>query len=189
MIVQNNFTVSENFLPHHVCDDIIKLAKKKNLIEGVVGNELDKKIRDSRIVWLDDVWIYDWITPFVKEININLNWNFNLLYPEQIQFTTYKQNQFYGWHQDTIPKSDGEQRKISVVIPLSNSEDYEGGDLEFFDSMIQPESKQEKIIKDEKLRGKGNAVVFPSYVYHRVSKVMKGERLSIVIWYVGEKWK
>ena len=46
-----------------------------------------------------------------------------------------------------------------------------------------------KIIKLEKLRIKGSAIIFPSYIYHQVTPVTKGERLSIVIWFNGEKWR
>jgi hypothetical protein len=189
MIVTNNVIVSENLLPHHVCDEIVKLARSHQQIEGVVANGLDKTIRDSRIVWLTDMWIYDWITPFITQSNIDLGWNFNIQFPENIQFTTYKKNQFYGWHQDSYNNPTESQRKVSVVIPLCDGSEYSGGDLEFIDPVVSPESKKEKLIQDERFRVKGNGVIFPSYVFHRVNKVTEGERLSIVIWYNGEIWK
>jgi PKHD-type hydroxylase len=99
--------------------------------------------------------------------------------------------QFYGWHQDVYENlPNGLQRKISVVIPLVDSNEYEGGDLQFYNPMENPNKSQEdKIIKLEKLRIKGSAIIFPSYIYHQVTPVTKGERLSIVIWFNGEKWK
>jgi len=192
MIVSQNFIINENYLPSNICDDIINAAQAQKEIEGVIQGGTDKKIRNSRVVWLNEQWIYDWINGVINEINIEHKWNFTISHPEQIQFTKYNEGQFYGWHQDiyeNIP-ADGFQRKISAVIPLVESNTYEGGDLEFYDPMTNPNKKQEdKIIRNKKLRQKGSIIVFPSYIYHQVTPVLKGERLSIVIWFCGEKWK
>lgn len=192
MIVNNSVLVQENFLPHNFLDQVIKRGLNSQEIEGSLeGGTIDKETRETRITWLNDTWIYDWILPYVYEENEKCNWNFSLDYPEEIQFTKYKENHFYNWHQDHIHKSESsmnDQRKISVVIPLSNSDEYEGGDLEFCDPLASP-MKKENIIKNDLFRQKGNIILFPSFVYHRVTKVTKGQRLSMVIWIRGEKWK
>ena len=190
MITENYYGIYENFVPYHVCDDIVKRALFDKEEEGVIQEGINKQVRNSRVVWLNDFWIYDWITPIVHQCNKELGWYFTIKDPEKIQFTIYRENQFYGWHRDTFLEKDlNDQRKISVVIPLSNSDDYEGGNLEFYNSLASPTSKQEKIIFDEKTRTKGNIIIFPSYVYHQVTKVLKGKRMSLVIWYKGESWK
>ena len=192
MIVDNYILVQENFFPHSFLDQVIKRGlDSKELEAELSGGRINKEMRDTRITWLSDMWIYDWILPLVHEMNEQANWNFSIDYPEEIQFTKYKENHFYNWHQDDIHKSDApinEQRKISVVIPLSNSDEYEGGDLEFCDPTASP-VKKEKIITKDIFRQKGNMIVFPSFVYHRVTKVTKGQRLSMVMWVRGEKWK
>ena len=38
-------------------------------------------------------------------------------------------------------------------------------------------------------RGKGVAVLFPSYMMHRVSPVTKGTRKSLVLWVGGEHYR
>ena len=63
MIVSPYFAISENFLPHHVCDDIIKVAYSQKQQEAEIQSGTDKKVRESRLVWLRDAWIYDWIAP------------------------------------------------------------------------------------------------------------------------------
>jgi PKHD-type hydroxylase len=40
----------------------------------------------------------------------------------------------------------------------------------------------------KKLREKGTILVFPSFVYHRVTEVTKGDRFSLVGWYEGNDW-
>ena len=191
MIVNQNFIISEDYFPDHVCHDIIQSAKNQQEIDGVIQKGDDKKVRNSRVTWLKDKWIYDWIEGLVYQINQEQDWNFILSAPEDIQFTKYQVGQFYGWHQDVYENlPNGLQRKISVVVPLVDSKEYEGGDLQFYNPMENPnKSHEDKIIKLEKLRIKGSAIIFPSYIYHQVTPVTKGERLSIVIWFNGEKWK
>jgi PKHD-type hydroxylase len=194
LILSPTFVLSENFIPNHVCDDIVKRGLSLQEHDGVLqGDKEDKQIRNSRVVWLDDTWIYDWISPHIEIMNKQIGWNVDFSTPEEIQFTKYKEGQFYGWHQDHTPKVNEEnitQRKVSVVVPLSDSSDYDGGDLEFYDSVINPDiSNDKKILKDERTRQRGTIIVFPSFAYHRVTKVTRGERLSIVIWYKGELWK
>tara|TARA_R100001510_G_scaffold8388_1_gene6452 strand:- start:2697 stop:3269 length:573 start_codon:yes stop_codon:yes gene_type:complete len=190
MIKENIYAVSENFLPNPVCEDIIKRASELSIEEGVAGDKVNKTVRNSRVTWLSDPWIFDWITPAVHELNQQLNWNFDISIPENIQFTRYTEGQFYNWHIDNkFSNSTNYDRKISVVIPLKDDSEYEGGDLEFYDSSVSPQSTQDRVVKKEEFRKKGNLIVFPSYLWHRVTKVTKGERLSIVIWFNGVKFR
>lgn len=188
MIVKQNYLINKQFLPFDVCDDIIKVADQQQQEEATTQDGLNEKVRNSRITWLADRWIYDWIDSYIVQVNKEVGWNFDFIGAEQIQFTRYLEGQFYGWHQDSNFKEQHE-RKISVVIPLSDSEDYEGGDLQFYDSLQRPEAKDSRIMKDENTRTRGSIIIFPSYIFHRVTKVTKGQRLSIVLWYKGEKWK
>ena len=101
--------------------------------------------------------------------------------PEQIQYTEYLAEDagHYTWHQDIGP-NDASLRKISITIQLSDAEEYEGGDLQIWkggDSV------------DNCPRGAGVAVIFPSYMMHRVTTVSKGIRKSLVLWIGGSHYK
>jgi PKHD-type hydroxylase len=61
-------------------------------------------IRDSHVSWLNDDWLYQMIWPFVHEANKSGKWNFDWDATEQLQFTKYAPNQFYGWHADSSPE-------------------------------------------------------------------------------------
>ena len=71
-------------------------------------------------------------------------------------------------------------RKLSFSIQLSHPDDYEGGNVQLLDeagnSYIAP-------------RKRGAIVLFDSRTQHRVLKVTKGTRKSIVGWVVGPRWK
>ncbi len=57
-------------------------------------------VRDSKVVFLEDSWLYEIIWPFINEANKNAKWNFEWDHTEPLQFTKYGPGQFYGWHAD-----------------------------------------------------------------------------------------
>ena len=90
-------------------------------------------------------------------------------------------NQHYGWHEDTDwvnPKPT--QRKLTMIIQLSDSDDYEGGGLQF---------AKHKITEGHDFRGKGTVIIFPAPWTHRITPITKGVRRSIVAWVEGPPWR
>jgi len=88
---------------------------------------------------------------------------------------------FYNWHIDTDYWSNQNiQRKITMIIQLSDEHDYEGGDLEF---------QSNKILEGHNFREKGSVIMFPSPWSHRITPVTKGTRRSIVAWAEGPAWR
>lgn len=57
-------------------------------------------IRDTKVSWIDDRWIYDLLQPYIHQANKDAKWNFEWDFSESCQFTKYGQEQFYGWHAD-----------------------------------------------------------------------------------------
>jgi PKHD-type hydroxylase len=71
---------------------------------------------------------------------------------------------------------------------LSKPEDYEGGELEF--GLFNPNTKRKyNFLKCEEIKPQGSIVVFPSFLWHRVTPVTKGKRNSLVIWSQGDRFK
>ena len=79
-------------------------------------------------------------------------------------------------------------RKLSVTVSLSDPKNYKGGDLQF--DLSNPKQKNKRIITTiENIKPQGSIVVFPSFLWHRVTPVTKGTRYSLVIWSLGKPWK
>ena len=203
MNLSNNYWFFKKALSDTVCDDIIKYGNQQQDESALVGNEDSltenkdlKKKRNSNIVWLNDPWIYNEIHPYIHIANKNAGWNFEWDCSESCQFTKYKLNQYYGWHCDSWNSPynkkdlniDGKIRKLSVTVSLSNSKDYEGGELEFDFRNKDPEKKR-NIVTCEEIVERGSIVVFPSHLWHRVQPVTKGIRYSLVIWSLGQPFK
>ena len=87
---------------------------------------------------------------------------------------------------DVYKKEDdwnGLMRKLSVTVSLSDPLDYEGGNLEFAIDGDEPGKNLFQTCRE--IFTKGSIVVFPSYVWHRITPVTKGRRLSLVQWNMG----
>jgi len=136
-----------------------------------------KNHRKSNIRWLpyDDTtaWIFNRLIDCMHEANMSLydfDWNGET---EAIQYTEYdsKYEGHYDYHVDI--GGDQQNRKLSAVVMLND--DYEGGELELYQKDISY------------ALGKGNVVIFPSYMLHKVHPVTKGLRKSLVVWGIGDK--
>jgi len=149
------------------------------------NNLTENEYRKSNIKWLpltqEYKWIYDKIGDMAWEANQNL-YHFDLhSMPEQIQYTEYYDYEkgHYDWHMDT-GYGNLSQRKISVTVQLSDGDEYEGGDLQLWPGGTYP------LVAP---RGKGNVVIFPSFLMHRVTPVTRGTRKSFVLWLGGGHYR
>jgi PKHD-type hydroxylase len=148
------------------------------------GENLDA--RNSSVKWIpfseNTNWIYDKIGLMAYEANKEM-YNFDLNFmPEQIQYTEYygTDKGHYDWHMDIGSQGFMPSRKLSVTVQLSGPDEYDGGDLQFWTGGQYPISGP---------KGKGNVVIFPSFLLHRVTPVVKGTRKSFVLWLGGGHYK
>jgi len=188
----------KNGLIPRLCDEIIRYSFSfEKTIGKTFGNQKPpkKSKRNSFVTWIKPFWIYKEILPFIKDSNKAAGWNFNIVYPESFQFTEYDgdKKQHYTWHNDSSKEQlndsshNGTYRKLSTTILLNDPNEYEGGDLEFYD--YGPPKKGKKLLLETKhLKQKGTIINFPSFIYHRVTPVTKGKRYSLVMWHRGPKF-
>ena len=97
-------------------------------------------------------------------------------------YNTYYYDRYYFPGQGLTKHADRDACEISVSIHISTNlpDDYEGGNVQLLDeagnSYFAP-------------RKRGTIMLFDSRTQHRVLKVTKGTRKSIVGWTVGPRWK
>ena len=185
-----------------------ELTTKENLDR----EEAEKSfyIRDTKVTFLSDQWIYDKIIPKLDEINHKAGWKYDIDYYEHFQFAEYGVGAFYGWHCDGLgdhnsvykrviagltdespvstkdPNKVGKVRKLSLTINLNRPGEYEGGNLKFD---FGPHARSKRYHECIEIRPQGSMVVFPSYVYHEVTPVTFGTRYSLVLWALGKPFK
>ena len=193
-------------------EDIVEILEKdvtenyeNNMADSRLhGDALNKELRNSQNAWIPTThWVAGFIWHYIERANReNFLYDLRNIDGESMQFTRYGAGQYYGWHNDAglstqyKPVSVGNRaeglgqdfvneniemvRKLSFAMQLSDPDDYEGGNVQLMDeagkSYIAP-------------RQRGSIMLFDSRTPHRVQKVTKGVRKSIVGWTVGPRWK
>jgi PKHD-type hydroxylase len=168
------------------------------------GGLLDECKRNSLNSWVPTThWSAGFMWHYILRANReNFLYNLHCIDSENMQFTQYSEGQYYNWHndsgisgqykpisvgncpddlvQDKINLSGEMIRKLSFVLQLSDCDDYEGGNLQLMDEQgknyVAP-------------RRRGTVILFDSRTQHRVTKITKGVRKSLVGWVVGKRWE
>ena len=196
-----------NLLDDYVSENFDSEMKDSELI----GRHKDKNKRNSENAWINtNHWIAGFLWHYVNKANReNFRYDLTNIDGENLQYTKYSEGQFYNWHNDaginnlykpqylansgnSDEDSDNLQvtdflktscelvRKLSFTLQLSDPDEYEGGNVQLIDelgkSYIAP-------------RQRGTIILFDSRTQHRVIKVKKGVRKSIVGWVLGPRWR
>lgn len=155
---------------------------------GYDGTTVNNSYRKSELRWVDKwtdngKWIHDTIYSYAALAN-RAAFGFDISMLNDIQYTTYYGNVGgkYDWHHDTFfANPSAFDRKISVIIQMSDPSEYEGGAVEF-----DPQYETPNPVALSKL---GTVFVFPSFVKHRVAPVTSGVRRSLIGWIEGPKFR
>jgi PKHD-type hydroxylase len=183
--MKHNWWIWKSELSDEVIDGIIGRCETYPIEDAVVGNDnYDNKIRRSKVRWVgDDSDLRNIIWDFGLTANGNA-FGFDIIDKFDIQYTTYNSSDkgCYNWHEDTdFMKDSYYDRKISVVIQLTDPSEYEGGKFEF--------EINGEIVSPEGFEKKGSIIAFPSFMKHRVTNVTKGTRNSLVSWIQGPHFR
>jgi PKHD-type hydroxylase len=180
----NYYYFTDGFTPEEIIE-IRKIGDNAPKEKGTTVSD-DKNIvneyRISDISWLGDnsetSWIYKKISDLAKIANREM-WNFDIWgYHDSLQYTIYYgDGGHYDWHADLGPGISN--RKLSVVLQLSDPSEYEGGELE-----MNPGGNLLTVPK--KL---GLICFFPSFLLHRVKPLTSGTRRSLVTWLCGANFR
>ena len=182
-------TTGPIFTPEQ-CQNIIDMGHQQKAEEAKVGHKegskegkYDTKMRVTTISWIPFTALpemYKVIDQTMKQVNGNHFGYEGMQITEQAQFTEYPKGGFYDWHMDAEVNCQFEPpvRIISMTILLSPQEEFEGGDLEFMTEGNKPPQLLQ-----------GQAIFFCSMIRHRVNKVKKGVRRSLVMWFGGPPFK
>jgi len=99
--------------------------------------------------------------------------------PLAMNVNIYNKNQEYPYHRDKNTAGESSDVKLTAILNISQ-ESYTGGQFSLF-------LGEEKTIPE--IDEVGTMLIFPSYLYHRVSPVTQGQRITISAWLEGPNWK
>ncbi len=183
MQLEKYIHVESDAIPHNFCDEIIEEFDDDEYERGTINDHERSRYRQCDVIILSDERIikknnksrtridekiYDIINNNIeKYLQDYATLNFNLKEDTGYQLLKYKTGDYVTEHIDT---SSGEHRTLSCSLALND--DYEGGELAFFDGELKYKLK------------KGDMIIFPSsFTYpHQVLPVISGTRYSIITW-------
>ena len=172
-----------SFFQPNQCDAIVKQCVDELWMSGeTIGGGVNKKIRnvEQQVMPIDQQgWPLTRILELAKQAN-NARFKFDVegfLDVDAPMIMRYTKGGHYDWHVDT--GNSVCHRKLSFTIQLSDSKDYEGGDVEFIGSKVYTKAFRQKVM----------CIIYPSFLPHRVTKVTKGTRNAIVGWIHGPTFR
>ena len=179
-------TTTPLFTPEQ-CNQIIASGRAQKPQEAQVGMNkpgggTDTKKRVTTISWIpfkEMGHMYQDLNTFIQKANENHFGFGDIRVTENAQFTEYPEGGFYDWHMDCDVNMGHEPpvRKISMTVLLNDPSEFEGGHLELMAPGKFAELKQ------------GHAIIFASFLNHRVNPVTKGIRQSLVVWFGGKAFR
>ena len=180
-------TTQPIFTPEQ-CQMIINAGRSEPRVTASIGHVdtkqgmIDTKTRTSHISWIPFnkmTKMYKQLDLVMKQTNGNHFGFDGMQITEQAQYTEYPEGGFYDWHMDldTNMAHEPPVRKISMTLLLNDPSEFEGGDLEILSPGRFKPMKQ------------GHAIVFASFLNHRVNIVRRGVRQSLVVWFGGKPFK
>lgn len=98
---------------------------------------------------------------------------------KRLNYNIYNTGTEYNWHIDAVPKDPVRDIKLTALLNLSES-NYEGGDLLLFRSWE---------ITCKEFNEIGSAIIFPSFLNHKVTKIISGSRNTLALWMSGPKFR
>lgn len=145
----------------------------------------DTKSNNRNIAYLypnqNTKWIYDLLFPIVLEAN-NKYFKFDIdTVTDPIHYVIYPEGGGHlDWHMDVGPY-DVNRRKLAMTVQLSDSSEYTGGEFEIW------AGQKNRFI--ELPRQKGDVIIFPTFLLHRVKPVIRGNRKVLVFWTGGRPFR
>lgn len=153
------------------CDHIKELSSEfvQSYFKGGTNNEIGYNLK-RRNSLKGDLWIIKGSNEYNKLREVFLDIGYELLIDKVfLELYKYNEGHFISKHVDNDVW--GNPRFGQLCIQMSESNEYEGGELLYYDKDDNP------FIVDRKI---GNSVLFTHEVWHEVKPITKGTRLSLI---------
>jgi PKHD-type hydroxylase len=161
------------------CERVCAIGRALPIWDGrSTADEEDYRI--CKTSWIEETEASRFVFERIRAVVRSANGLYHLDasgFGEPLHYIEYDAGGRFDWHTD-LGGGPMSTRKLSVSIQLSEEDDYVGGDLELCPHGVITE-----------FRGLGNAIVFPSYIAHRVHPVASGARQALVAWIHGPAYR
>jgi hypothetical protein len=187
------------FLSEEECDSLIQHFKdnREQAVRSTVGFapsrvNLQYRISKSLVVDQEDEKfrpIFDEITNVAKHMNeelflFDIDWNHSKKNKNCVlcEFDG-TEKAFWTKHQNVNWIGNNMQRKLCATIVLSETTEYEGGDI------IMYFATTKDLPKPIELRGKGILLLYPAFRYIEFFPVLSGHKYHLDMYWEGPHWR
>ena len=141
----NCFAVWNKAFDDDEIEKIQFLEELQTFTPGLIGQEGSnsnpvKDFRNSDVAWIHPDQHSQWVFERLGGITARVNYDhflYNIRGIEALQYTRYGPDQHYSWHWDLMNNMyQNYERKISLVMSLSDPNEYEGGEFEICNTGI-----------------------------------------------------
>ncbi|NEQ35296.1 MAG: 2OG-Fe(II) oxygenase [Okeania sp. SIO3I5] len=170
------------------CKKVISLSKQIKPSKPTVDGEMKPEFRQVSawgVSYSESTrWLWERLINSVQYAN-NKWWNYEIYgIADHLQLLCYEASENQASIQDHYNKhiDNGEihyYRKISISVQLSDPQNYEGSELKLY---TQRET-------DKLPKARGTMVLFPSFILHEVTPIIKGKRWALVCWVCGPQFR
>lgn len=142
--------------------------------------EENPDIASFKIAWIpyedSTAWLYGRLYDVILLYN-DESFEFDPLdMVERIMYTEFEECDEHQWHMDLADVPPFCNRKLTITVQLSSSDDYRGGDLVYLNSGYSAP------------RSQGTIIAHPSYLIYSISPVASGKRKALTFWLGGTKF-
>ena len=88
-------------------------------------------------------------------------------------------NDVFGLHENEFSTTNSTCNNLSFVILLSHQKDYDGGHFCLYDNDLRLQHNFKEFHQ-------GDLIIFPSFSWHAVTQVTRGDRYTFVGWAMGK---
>jgi PKHD-type hydroxylase len=147
---------------------------ESNLNNNIINQNHRKSLNKTLEIDQKHEWFFEKLMSYVYDANLNY-FGFDISgISEEIQLINYcRESDHVEWHYDRA--IDSPIRKLTCIVQLSDPDEYEGCSLLIKSSFID-----EDLPKD-----KGTLIIFPSFMLHKVTPLISGNRWSLTAWITG----
>ena len=167
-------------------DTIQNSITTKSEPEKFGASQADKKSKVSLILWLELKKQLTIMEDFIYDANDNF-FHYDIFDISDFHYLNINEydekNNSYDWHVDCNNYGSEEDIKLTCLLNIS-TEPYDGGRLHLHGI---DKKDQEHIFKNFNMPG--YAIIFTSYMLHKVEPITSGKRKTLSYWVRGPAWR
>lgn len=198
MILKTPWAVLPDLLSQETCGTLEERGDREEIHDARrftgLRDEDTAVRRAGGVAWFQSQELVETVADALRRINAKAGWGFELGPIEPLQFSVYGEDDHFDWHSDMHDAPYGPEwgpmeglvRKLTFSIQLRPADAYEGGR---FQIEYGPPDDPDRVRTIEGLEEAGSMLVFPSFLYHRVTPITSGVRKALVGWVLGPPYR